>query len=256
VSADNVNRRIYEEQYTPAQLEAKPETPYDARMIALRHAIIGRWVDGRDILDLGCGTGTYLAQHVAACRSAVGLDFSPQMLQAFAERFDGEPPPQLRLIEGDMTDLPLVDASIDLAFSFSALYYVPGLDQVLREVRRVLRPEGRAVLELGNLHSLNTLVCNVQHVESGWAKPEHVSYAQMRLLLAQAGLVVERWRAFQLLPMYGSPRRLLWLAPLLSPRWKRLLGHELGGRLADEWLSSAPLLRRLAFRHLVEVRPA
>ena len=48
--------------------------------------------------------------------------------------------------------------------------------------------------------------------------------------------------------------RSIWLYPLATPLWKPVLGLRIGGKMLDEWIASAPLLRRLAFRHLVVVR--
>jgi hypothetical protein len=49
--------------------------------------------------------------------------------------------------------------------------------------------------------------------------------------------------------MWGD--RPWWLKPLLHPVWTRLLAIRIKGRMLDEWISSLPLLRRFAFRHVL-----
>ena len=249
-----VNRQIYTDSYSPAQLDGRPESPLDRGMVELRHELVQRHGRDRDVLDVGCGSGAYLLPHLGEVRSAVGIDFAPNMLAAIRERLGGEVPGHLRLFEADAREIPLPNASVDLAYSFTTLYYVPQVELAIAEVARVLRPGGHAVLELGALRSLNTLISNVQHRDAGWAKPYHVPYRALRRHVRDAGLEVEEWRTFQLVPMYGAPRKLLPLVPLCSPRWKAIAGRKVRGRMLDERVSSLPFLRPVSFRHMVIAR--
>lgn len=243
------NRGIYTHGYDPTLLGRRSETPYDTAMIAIRDELLNEHATGRDLLDLCCGTGEYAIPSAGFTRSTLGIDFSHTMLSALKERRDAVP-----VAEADARAIPLHAESVDVVASFASLYHVPDLAGVLSEVSRVLRPGGVAILELGNTWSLNTLVVRSQHRHVGWAEPHHVSYASMRRSLRSSGLRVECWKAYQLLPMFGAPRRMAWLLPLLSARWKRVLGAQVGGLLLDERISSARPLRFLAFRHLVVAR--
>ena len=247
------NREIYNRNYTGAECDLRGESALDRAMITLRSGYVHSLGAGRDVLDLCCGTGSYLLPELASFRSAVALDFSSTMLDGLRARLDGPPPETLTIVEADAAAMPLPDDSIDFAWAWTSLYYVPDLGAVLDELRRVLRPGGRAAFELGNRWSVNTLVSNVQHRDSGWAKPEYVPYPRLRTLVEER-FAVEEWRSFQLINSYGTPRKLLPLAPLTSMRWKPLLGRVAGGRTLDERIASAGPLRRLAFRHVVVVR--
>lgn len=101
----------------------------------------------RDLIDVGVGTGNL---SIAALRRwpgvrVTGIDASREMigavealvterLPAARDRFDGR--------VAFAADLPFDDASIDVAMSSFVLQLVPSRSQVLREVRRVLRPGG------------------------------------------------------------------------------------------------------------------
>jgi ubiquinone/menaquinone biosynthesis C-methylase UbiE len=249
-----LNREIYATRYTGEQLRMRPATAYDAWLARHRLSLIERYGRGKDVLDLCCGTGEYLIPALGLVRRAVGVDFTRQFLDAFRESLGGSLPAHLALIEGDATRLPLRDASFDFTFSYCSLYSVPRVDAALAEVGRTLRPGGYAAVELGNLHSLNTLVVEARHREDGWTKPCHVPYAKIRAYVRDAGLAVTEWRAFQVLPMHGAPRRWRALTPLLGSWWKRPMGAQILGRMLDEWISSAWPIRYLAFRHFLVLK--
>jgi ubiquinone/menaquinone biosynthesis C-methylase UbiE len=250
--AANPNAGIYDRNYAAQQLDL-PTTPWDRDLVALRLGLIRTHGTGRDVLDLCCGTGSYLLPELARFRSAYAVDFSTAMLDGLRARLPVVPE-TLHILQEDAECLTLPDRCVDFAWSFTSLYYVPRLDRALTEVGRVLRPGGLAALELGNARSLNALVGRVQHEREGWAKHYLRPLGELRALVEAAGLEVVEWRSFQLLTMYGTPRPLLPLAPLLSARWKPVLSRRVAGRMLDEWISSAPGLRSLAFRHLVLAR--
>jgi ubiquinone/menaquinone biosynthesis C-methylase UbiE len=248
------NRAIYATRYTPDQLRLRHGTAYDRWMIQYRLGLIERYGRGQDVLDLCCGTGEYLIPALGLVKRAVGVDFTRRFLEAFRGSLNGELPANLSLVEGDATRLPFQDGSFDFVFSYCSLYSVPRVDAALREIGRTLRPGGHAAVELGNLHSLNTVVVNAHHRENGWTKPCHIPYADIRRFVRQAELEPVEWRAFQLLPMYGPPRRLRFLYPLLSSWWKTPMGVAIGGKMLDEWVSSVWPLRYVAFRHFLVLK--
>lgn len=245
------NRNVYETYYSHDHLRIDRLTSrYERAMIALRLDLIKEHGTGRIVVDLGCGSGAYLLPASAMARTAYGVDFSQKLLATCAERLRGAGVQNAHLVLADLQSIPLADSSVDFVFSIATLYYVPMVQQAVREAARILRPGGSMLLEFGNTWSLNTLV--VKSAPSG-VRSYHISVGEMQHILRQNGLGIESHRTFQLLPMYGGP---LHLRPLVSARWKALMGQSLAGRLVDEFVSSLPLLRRLAFRHLFVCRRA
>ena len=97
---------------------------------------------GERILDLGCGDGQLTARIAATGAEVVGVDASSQMAAAARSR-------GLHVDEGRAELLPYAVGSFDAVFSNAALHWVRDQDAMLGEVRRVLRPGGRFVAEMG-----------------------------------------------------------------------------------------------------------
>jgi ubiquinone/menaquinone biosynthesis C-methylase UbiE len=120
----------------------------DAREQALAAARVGGCPDGGDLLDVPCGFGRHSIPLAAAGYRVVGVDRSQTLLDEATRRADGGRWP--KLVRADYRELPMGDESFDVALNlFSSLGYL-GDEQdtlALAEIRRVLRPEGRLVIE-------------------------------------------------------------------------------------------------------------
>lgn len=108
-------------------------------------------VPGGWALDVCCGTGDLallLKQRVRESGRALGVDFAPPMVEIARERSAGRS--GLWFVQGDAESLPLPDAAFDAVTVGFGVRNVGRLDVALRELHRVLRPGGRAViLEFG-----------------------------------------------------------------------------------------------------------
>jgi demethylmenaquinone methyltransferase/2-methoxy-6-polyprenyl-1,4-benzoquinol methylase len=93
---------------------------------------------GSTVLDLACGTGDLCRDLARAGHRPVGADLSFGML---AHARTGSP-----LLQGDGTELPLRDATLDGAISGFALRNFVALPPVFAELARVIRPGGRVAL--------------------------------------------------------------------------------------------------------------
>ena len=96
------------------------------------------------IADLGCGTGQVIAQLAPNVKQVIGVDNSAAMLKAAKKRCAELPNVDLR--RGDLETLPLDDALCDATLLLLALTYVADPAVVLREMARVLKKGGRAVI--------------------------------------------------------------------------------------------------------------
>lgn len=107
---------------------------------------LGTVPPGCDVLDVCTGPGTLAVQAATSARRVVGVDFSPRMLEECRRRADSAGLRNLETVEADGQALPFDDASFDRAFSMFGLIFFPDRAKGFRELHRVLRPGGRAVV--------------------------------------------------------------------------------------------------------------
>jgi len=123
---------------------------YHALLDELELGVALPLAQGRDVLEVGCGTGLILSRLHAVAHYAEGVDLSPGMLEKARER-------GLHVREASATALPYPDASFDVVLSFKVLAHVPDLSLALAEMARVCRPGGLVLAELYNPWSLRYL---------------------------------------------------------------------------------------------------
>jgi SAM-dependent methyltransferase len=97
---------------------------------------------GRDVLDIGCGTGFHLPLFAATARSVTGLE--PHGDLAAIARRRVRRLPHVTVVEGSATSVPLPEASVDVLHARWAYFFGPGCEPGLAELDRLMRPGGRA----------------------------------------------------------------------------------------------------------------
>ena len=103
-----------------------------------------------DALDAGMGPGRLVGELAARGWRPSGVDAAPMMVAAARRRL---PDAAERLVEGTIEALPFPDDTFDLVVATGVLEY-SALDLALRELTRVLRPGGRAVVSYPNPRAL------------------------------------------------------------------------------------------------------
>lgn len=105
--------------------------------------ILKRWLSGRIVLDVGCGTGDYLALLGDSC-TTVGVDISLEALRLARG---------LRVI-GSGEALPFRTGSVGGVCGIGMFHSLERPEEMLEEVRRVLAPGGLLILVVPSAHSL------------------------------------------------------------------------------------------------------
>ncbi|CAA9327147.1 MAG: Methyltransferase type 11 [uncultured Nocardioidaceae bacterium] len=97
---------------------------------------------GRDVLDVGCGTGFHLPRFAATARTVTGVEPHPSLLRLARRRtarLAG-----VSVLPGTAAALPLPPASFDVAHARWAYFFGPGCEPGLAELDRVVRRGGTA----------------------------------------------------------------------------------------------------------------
>lgn len=248
VGAVKSNKQLYEHAYEVAQVSVPAQDDYFGRLTGVRCSLIRRIGGGKRVLDLCCGSGDYLLRLRGDIVFGLGIDFVHRFVAAAEGKNAGSGP--VCFTVADACRIPVRDECFDVVYSFASLYSIPDLAGVMREIRRVLKPGGYAVFDLGNRCSLNAVVCRAYG--DSLVQVNYQTVGGMQRLIHDAGLRIESRHAFQLFPLWGDRPR--WLLPILHPVWKRLLAIQVSGKMLDEWISNLPIMNRFAFRQLFVCR--
>ena len=172
------------------------------------------------LVEIGCGTGRFSTILAEQAQSLVLIDLSKSMLQKVRPRVAVALP-----LLGDVSALPLEDESICGLACLNVLSHVTSYQVALREIGRVLRPGGFALLNFNNLTSpylVPGLIVNRRrrsfraNVFSQW-----ISWSAFRSALHDAGLIILASKGHLSLPV-RSPQplvRLLSLADSALRNW-------------------------------------
>jgi ubiquinone/menaquinone biosynthesis C-methylase UbiE len=160
-------------------------------------------VEGRHVLEVGCGAGPLTAWMVERGAAVTAMDVSPAMLQLAKERVGD----RATFLVADLAE-PLSfagDATFDLVVASLVLHYVRDWEAPLREFRRALKPDGAVVLSTHHpamdwqLHCPDDYFA-VKQVTETWSKGSRdfeVTFwrrplTAMAEAIAAAGFVTER----------------------------------------------------------------
>jgi ubiquinone/menaquinone biosynthesis C-methylase UbiE len=97
-------------------------------------------------LELGCGTGLVGLSLATDVRSIVMVDKSVSMLSILREKVSVFDFRNVEIVEGEMVQAALDDASIDVIVSFMAFHHIDDIPAVLKEFKRILKKEGIVIV--------------------------------------------------------------------------------------------------------------
>jgi ubiquinone/menaquinone biosynthesis C-methylase UbiE len=112
---------------------------------------------GLRVLDVGCGQGIDVARYALAGARATGIDLTPRHVE-LARSHTAALGLEAEILQGDAETLPFPDGTFDRASSNGVLHHTPDMPAALCEIRRVLRPGGRATVIVYNRRSFHYYV--------------------------------------------------------------------------------------------------
>lgn len=130
------------------------------------------------VVDLGCGTGTYLLPAMTYTTQIIGVDSSKLMLNYTKKKY-----PEVPLILCDAQNIPIADGSVDTVLCIGLLEYVDR-KIVMKEIWRILKSKGNALLVCPNKYSAARMPYKLYCKITG--KPyfcDEPSYKELRCLI-------------------------------------------------------------------------
>lgn len=125
-----------------------------------------RWRGDEMVLDVGCGSGLYVAPLLARLDQGgrlVSADLSLGMLKQVAYR---SPKPPIGLLNADAMELPLATGSCDVVLANHMIYHLPDIGRGVKEIHRVLRARGHLIAATNASDSMQQFL---DEMESGAA---------------------------------------------------------------------------------------
>ena len=211
--AEVVRYRVGEQGYQDvssydASRYAGPANEYKQAVMANAYRVLIGPLQGKRILDVGCGTGRGVVDFGREAAIAVGTDASVDMLcYAKSKVNDGRP---CCFAVSFAQHLPFADASFDVVTSlnFLHLFSLETQEQMIAEMKRVVKPGGILVLEFDN--ALNGLLIGPykrwKGIERGSLPQEirRVIGHRCRVLRRYGAVFPILWRLFYHFPRFFS----------------------------------------------------
>jgi SAM-dependent methyltransferase len=176
-----------------------------------RYAFAAPYCVEKKVLDAGCGVGYGSADLGRVAAHVKGIDVNAETIAYARERYSR---PNVEFEVMDVTELDFADGSFDAVCCFEALEHVADGEALVREVARVLQPDGVLVVSTPQARQTNHSPDNPFHrVEYGRRDFEHLlgRFFERVELYGQRRLQTRRHRALQRLDVLGLRKRLPFL---------------------------------------------
>lgn len=140
----------------PGQLSRKiargKPAEYDQEIVKRRFRLTSSLVplENQVVLEFGCGNGAQTILTAGLCLSVIGLDIGLIDLQTFSAFLKQHQIKTILPVYYDGITFPLASDSVDVVTSYEVLEHVENEATVLREMHRVLRPEGDLIISVPN----------------------------------------------------------------------------------------------------------
>ena len=156
MSAEDVSRQLAEIERSASEARAtraervevrrylnpSPDTPFP---LEYAFHLVGN-VQGKTVLDLGCGSGESIPVLQTRGAYVVGVDLSPDLIEVANERLHAHGIATATLRVGSAYETGLATASVDVVFCMSLLHHLE-IPRAMTEIKRVLRPGGYAIVK-------------------------------------------------------------------------------------------------------------
>lgn len=228
------------------------QNPYKDTFVYSRKRL-NEWLDkymptdgsGLNLVDVGCGTGYHLERYKERGFKITGVDGSEEMLKQ--ARIVN---PEIEFIQSDVDQIPLPEGGYDFALCIEVLRYLPDILPSVKEICRLLKPNGTALITAApafqaNLYPIvNKITLAVNPANLTQLRQYFHSIGELRKACLDAG-----FKEIEIHGVYGGFS--IWverIVPSVMPNFLKFW-EKIDSKTAD-----APVLRNLSNMFLVVAR--
>jgi ubiquinone/menaquinone biosynthesis C-methylase UbiE len=147
---------------TPGFFQQLDEYRYDKLNYLPRLVDFGSY-KGRNLLEVGCGTGIDLVRFARGGAKVTGIDLSKTAIDLACKNFEqSEQDADLHVMNGER--MKFADNTFDVVYAHGVLQYTADTEKMVAEIHRVLKPAGEAILMVYNKNSWLNLMRKVTNV--------------------------------------------------------------------------------------------
>ena len=117
-----------------------------------RYLLACTYANGKDVLDIACGEGYGSSMLADVAKSVIGVDIAEEAIAHASTQYAAS---NLAFRQGNAAEIPLEDASVDLVVSFETIEHHDRHEDMLREIKRVLRPGGLLLISSPDKHGIH-----------------------------------------------------------------------------------------------------
>jgi len=168
--------------------------------------LTGELLEGKTVLDVGCGPGLAMSLASKYCSSIVGLDYSAVSLKEAGVGFEELNLKNTYLVCGDAENLSFPDDRFDVVYSIGVLHHTPDTSKAIESIFRVLKPQGEVVIMIYRAYTPRWLAVRLFRALSwvvDWLKREDYYIANQ--LRKKYEREQDSYHGTALLELFGCP---------------------------------------------------
>lgn len=174
--------------YSDSWLNQLPDVVWESSAAVGNPFKLGEIKAGETVLDIGCGAGAdacVAALQVGNTGKVIGVDCTPAMIDKARENARHAALDNIEFHEADITNLPVVDNTVDVVISNGAINLSENKEKVFQEIYRVLRSGGR--LQIADMIRESEDCCSSVSDTESWADCVQGTILVSKLLEAITG---------------------------------------------------------------------
>jgi len=152
-------------------------------------------INGKLVLDAGCGTGWFSKEASSRGADVISIDVGENLLKIVAQKC------QSRRVVGSILTLPFSDNTFDIIISTEVIEHTPAPINAIREMYRVLKPNGLLILTVPNkLWYPAIFIANALKLRPYEGYENWIFWKELKEVLREIGFSIELMRGLHLFP--------------------------------------------------------